>query len=205
MASIYCHPTANVSTLAEIGTNTKIWHEAQIREGVSIGQNCIIGKGVYIDFDVSIGNNVKIQNRACIYHGCSVADGVFIGPHVVFTNDRFPRAINADNSLKIDTEWEVGKTIVEYGASLGAGTVVLPGVVIGRFSLVGAGSIVTKNVPNYGLVMGNPARLAGYACICARRLEPFDRGWKCSFCQKYYEQTKDGMVLRNQSTSKEEG
>jgi acetyltransferase-like isoleucine patch superfamily enzyme len=164
------HPSAHVSPHAEIGAGTQIWHEAQVRERARLGANCIVGKGVYVDVDVVIGHNVKIQNRASIYHGTTIEDGVFIGPHVVFTNDRLPRAITPDGSLKSDADWTVGSIVVRYGASIGAGSIVLPDVTIGRFALIGAGSVVTRDVPDHGLVVGNPARLVGHVCACGGRL-----------------------------------
>ncbi|MBN1658851.1 MAG: N-acetyltransferase [Anaerolineae bacterium] len=165
------HPTADVSPRANIGDGTSIWHEAQVREGVSLGEKCIVGKGAYIDFDVQIGSNVKIQNRASLYHGVTIEDGVFIGPHVCLTNDKLPRAVNADGSLKGADDWQVSPILIRSGAALGAATVVLPGVTIGRWAMVGSGSVVTRDVPDYGLVWGNPARLHGYVCPCGRRLE----------------------------------
>lgn len=156
------HPSAFVSPDAELGAGSQIWHGAQVRERARLGEQCIVGKDVYIDFEVRVGARVKIQNRCSLYHGLTVEDGVFIGPHVCFTNDRAPRAINPDGSLKGAADWEVAPTLVRYGASIGAGSVILPGVTIGRFALVGAGSVVTRDVPDFGLVMGNPARLVGY-------------------------------------------
>ena len=164
------HPTAEVSLQAEVGEGTRIWHQAQVREGARIGRDCIISKGVYIDFDVVIGNRVKIQNRASIYHGATLEDGVFIGPHACLTNDRIPRAITPSGELKVDADWEVGRIVVKYGASVGAGAVVLPDVTIGRFAMVGAGAVVTRDVPDHGLVVGSPARLKGFVCRCGRRL-----------------------------------
>ena len=164
------HQTAEVSPSAEIGKGTRIWHQAQVRERVRIGENCIVSKGVYIDFDVQVGNNVKIQNGAFLYHGCSIEDGVFIGPGVCFTNDKQPRAINPDGSLKGADDWQVGKTLVRYGASVGTGSIVLPGVTIGRFAMVGAGAVVSKDVPDYALVLGVPARLVGFVCACGEKL-----------------------------------
>jgi UDP-2-acetamido-3-amino-2,3-dideoxy-glucuronate N-acetyltransferase len=164
------HPTAEVSPQAEIGEGTKIWHQAQVREGARIGRDCILSKGVYIDFDVVIGDRVKIQNRASIYHGVTLEDGVFIGPHACLTNDRIPRAITPSGELKADADWEVGRIVVQYGASVGAGAVVLPDVTIGRFAMVGAGAMVTRDVPDHGLVVGSPARLKGFVCRCGRKL-----------------------------------
>ncbi|MGQ9493349.1 MAG: acyltransferase [Anaerolineae bacterium] len=167
---VQIHPTAEVSPQAQIGEGTKIWHQAQVREGARIGRSCIIGKGVYIDFDVVIGNLVKIQNGASIYHGVTIEDGVFIGPHACLTNDKFPRAITVEGKLKRDADWEVGKILIQHGASIGAGAVILPGVTIGRFAMVGAGAVVTKDVVAHGLVMGNPARLVGFVCQCGHKL-----------------------------------
>ena len=152
------HPTAEIDKSAIIGKNTKIWHFSQVRENVIIGDNCIIGKNVYIDFGVKIGNNCKIQNNSSIYHGTLIKDGVFIGPHVILTNDKYPRAINPDGTLKTNSDWDVGKIIIKSGASIGAGSVILPNVTIGKNAMVGSGSVVTKNVDDNGLVYGNPAK-----------------------------------------------
>lgn len=163
-------PTAEVSAKAVIGESTRVWHQAQVREGAWIGRDCIVGKGVYVDFDVVIGDNVKIQNGCFVYHGVTLQDGVFLGPGVILTNDKRPRAINSDGSLKTDADWDEGKILVKRGASLGAGSVVLPDVVIGAFAMVGAGAVVTKDVPEHGLVVGNPARLVGLVCYCGTKL-----------------------------------
>jgi len=183
------HPTAEVSPKAQIGEGTRIWHHAQVREGARIGRNCIIGKNVYIDFDVTIGDNVKIQNNASVYHGVKIEDGVFIGPHACLTNDKIPRAITPTGELKSSQDWEVGRILVKYGASIGAGAVILPNVTIGRFAMVGAGAVVTRDVPDHGLVVGNPARLVGYVCRCGRRLRLQEvRGQKmfmvCDVCNE---------------------
>ncbi|KAB8144413.1 N-acetyltransferase [Chloroflexia bacterium SDU3-3] len=156
------HPTAEVSPTAIIGAGTRIWAGAQIRERAQLGANCIVGRNVYIENDVIIGSNVKIQNNASLYHGLTVEDGVFIGPHVIFTNDRVPRAIRPDGLLKSADDWVVGHTRVCYGAALGAGSIVIAGLAIGRWAMVGAGSVVTRNVPDYALVIGNPGRVVGY-------------------------------------------
>lgn len=169
--NVRIHRTADVSPRADMGSGTSIWHEAQVREGVTLGENCIVGKGAYIDFDVQIGNNVKIQNRASVYHGVTIEDGVFIGPHVCLTNDKLPRAVNADGSLKGADDWQVSPILIRRGAAVGAGSVVLPGVTIGRWAMVGSGSVVTHDVPDYGLVWGNPARLHAYVCPCGQRLQ----------------------------------
>lgn len=181
----FVHKTAEVSNKVQIGEGTSIWNEAQIREGAKVGKNCIISKGVYIDKNVIIGNNIKIQNYSCIYHGSKIEDGVFIGPHVILTNDKHPRAINPDYSLKSDKDWEEGKILVKKGASIGANAVILPGTEIGEWALIGAGSVVTKNVPDYGLVFGNPAILKGFVCKCGKRAEKF-----CPVCKTKIEKEK---------------
>jgi acetyltransferase-like isoleucine patch superfamily enzyme len=168
--SYFKHPTADVSSLAVIGENTRIWQHCQVREGAVLGQNCILSKGVYIDAGVHIGNNVKIQNGISVYHGVTLEDGVFCGPHCVFTNDRQPRSINKDGSLKSADDWVLKETVVQYGASIGAHATIVCGVNIGRWAMVGAGAVVTRDVPDYGLVYGNPARLHGFVCPCGEKL-----------------------------------
>ena len=185
--SPFIHPTSEVSPQAVIGPGTRIWHQAQVRERVRLGTNCIVGKGAYIDFDVVIGDNVKIQNGVYVYHGATVEDGVFLGPGVILTNDKLPRAINPDGSLKSDADWEVSSTLIRRGASIGAGAVVLPGVTVGEFAMVGAGAVVTRDVPAHALVYGNPARSHGYACRCGRPLQALENGqWKCEVCNELY-------------------
>ncbi len=186
--SIYIHPTADVSPKATLGEGTKVWHQAQVREGAVLGRNCILGKGAYVDFGVQIGDNVKIQNRASVYHGVTLENGVFVGPHVIFTNDKLPRAINPDGSLKSDDDWELGHIRVREGASLGAGAIIVTGVTIGRFAMIGAGAVVTKDVPDYGLVYGNPARLVGYVCERGHKLVHVEENdWKCPVCERQIE------------------
>ncbi len=191
--NVHIHPTAEVSPLAVIGEGTRIWHQAQVRERARIGRSCIIGKGAYIDFDVTIGDRVKIQNRVSIYHGATIEDGVFIGPHACLTNDKLPRAITPEGDLKSDADWEVGKTLVQYGASIGAGAIILPGVTVGRFALVGAGAVVTRDVAAQALVVGNPARQVGFVCMCGQRLHETDapdaesgHHFRCPSCGREY-------------------
>jgi acetyltransferase-like isoleucine patch superfamily enzyme len=146
-----------------------------------------VGKGAYIDLDVTLGDNVKVQNGVYVYHGVTVEDGVFLGPGVILTNDKLPRAINPDGSLKSDADWEVSPTLIKRGASIGAGAVVLPGVTVGEFAMVGAGAVVTRDVPAHVLVYGNPARSQGYVCCCGQPLRVQDGGqWKCEVCDELY-------------------
>jgi UDP-2-acetamido-3-amino-2,3-dideoxy-glucuronate N-acetyltransferase len=181
------HPTADVSTDARIGRDTRIWHQAQVREGASIGAQCTIGKGVYIDRDVVVGDRVKIQNRASLYRGVTIEDGVYIGPHVSFANDRYPRAVTPDGDPQTDSDWQLLPTLVREGASIGAGAVVLPGVTIGRWAMVGAGAVVTRDLPDHALAAGNPARAIGYACACGRRLDREGERWRCLACDRSYQ------------------
>ncbi len=170
MSDTFIHETAVVSQAAKIGRGTKIWINSQIRENAIIGCDCIISKDTYIDTEVHIGDRVKVQNGVSIYHGVTVEDEVFIGPNVAFTNDLIPRAMNQD--------WKITPTLVKKGSSIGANSTIICGNIIGEYALVGAGSVVTKNVPAHALVVGNPARIIGYVCKCGERLD------ENSFCKK---------------------
>jgi acetyltransferase-like isoleucine patch superfamily enzyme len=184
---IRIHPTADVSDKAEIGDGTSIWNYAQVREKVRIGQNCILSKGVYVDAGVTIGDNCKLQNNVSVYHGVVLADGVFAGPHVCFTNDMQPRAVNADGSIKSASDWTVSETHVGYGAAIGANSTIRCGVRIGKWAMIGAGSVVTKDVPDYGLTYGNPARLHGFVCHCGEKLKLTGNIGICPRCQSKIE------------------
>lgn len=184
MSNVFIHPTANVSDQAKIGEGTKIWINVQIRENVNIGSNCIISKDVYLDHGVSIGNRCKIQNSVSVYNGVTIDDDVFVGPNVSFTNDKVPRAFNAD--------WKITPTVVKTGASLGANATIICGTTIGRYAMIAAGSVVTKSVPDYALVMGNPARVIAYVCECGNRL---DSQGKCSVCEKTIDVKKNSGVI----------
>ena len=193
--NVYVHPTAFVASDANIGPGTKVWHLAQVREGATIGAECILGKGVYVGEGVQIGSRVKIQNGVSIYPGATVEDGVFIGPHVCFTNDRHPRAVNPDGSVQAAGQWELSPIRVRQGASLGGAVVLVAGVTVGRWALVAAGAVVTKDVPDYGMVAGNPARRIGSVCVCGRRLRELSAGrLSCAHCGATYRCEEDGSV-----------
>jgi UDP-2-acetamido-3-amino-2,3-dideoxy-glucuronate N-acetyltransferase len=168
--TIRIHPTTEVAETASIGDGTSIWHHCQIRPEGAIGQNCILGKGVYVDADAPIGDNVKIQNYVSVYHGVTLENGVFVGPHVCFTNDLRPRAINVDGSLKAADDWILSETRVKKGAALGANSTIRCSITIGEWAMIGSGSVVTRDVPDYGLVFGNPARLRGFVCPCGTQV-----------------------------------
>lgn len=160
---VFIHPSASVDPTAEIGEGSKIWVNSQIRENAKIGQNCIISKDTYIDFEVKIGNNCKIQNGVSIYHGVSIEDDVFVGPYAVFTNDRVPRAFN--------TDWQITKTEIKKGASIGANATIICGVTIGEYAMIGAGSVVTHDVAPHSCVVGNPARHVGFVDRMGNRIK----------------------------------
>jgi len=180
---VFIHKTAEVSDKAQIGKGTKIWNLAQVRENASIGENCILSKNVYVDFDVKIGNGVKLQNNVNVYHGVELEDDVFIGPSATFTNDMYPRAFISD--------FEVSKTTVKKGASIGANATIVCGKVIGRYAMVGSGSVITKDVKDFNLVVGNPGRVIGYVCKCGCRL---DESLQCPVCNMKYINNEDGSL-----------
>lgn len=166
-SNVFVHPSANVSDKARIGAGTKVWINVQIRENVDIGEDCILSKDVYIDHAVRIGHRCKIQNGVSIYNGVEIGDEVFVGPNASFTNDRIPRAFN--------TEWKVTPTRVCNGASLGANSTIVCGINIGEYAMVAAGSVVTRDVPPYTLVMGNPARAVAKIDRAGNRVGPADK------------------------------
>jgi acetyltransferase-like isoleucine patch superfamily enzyme len=158
------HETAIVEEGAQLGKGTRVWHFAHVRKGAKIGRNGNIGKDVYIDTNVIIGDNCKIQNFASLYHGLTIGNDVFIGPHVCFTNDLYPRAL-------IWSEERLIKTVVKDKASIGANSTIIAGITIGNSAMVGAGSVITKDVPDHALVFGNPARVHGFVCECGIKFE----------------------------------
>jgi acetyltransferase-like isoleucine patch superfamily enzyme len=155
-------PTAQVHETAELGAGTTVWELAQIREKACLGAGCVVGRGAYVGAGVRIGDNVKLQNYALVYEPAELGDGVFVGPAAVLTNDQYPRAVDPDGRLKRGGDWEpVGVTVAE-GASLGARSVCVAPVRIGRWAMVAAGAVVTKDVPDFALVVGVPARRIGW-------------------------------------------
>ncbi|MBF0489743.1 MAG: N-acetyltransferase [Candidatus Omnitrophica bacterium] len=158
------HEQALVHPQAQIGEGTRIWAFANIQQGAVIGEKCNICDGCYIEKGAVIGNHVTIKNGVELFSGVTVEDDVFLGAHSTFINDRYPRSHRQD-------EWTLETTLVKRGATLGANATILCGVTIGEYAVVGAGSVVTKNVPAYTIVMGNPARISGHACRCGRKLD----------------------------------
>jgi UDP-2-acetamido-3-amino-2,3-dideoxy-glucuronate N-acetyltransferase len=154
----FIHATAEISEGAKVGDASFVWHYSQLRSNCSIGDHVIIGRNVYIGERVSIGDNSKIQNSALIYEPATLECGVFIGPGVILTNDRFPRAVNTDGTQKTSKDWNPVGVVIREGASIGAGSVCIAPVEIGEWALVAAGSVVTSDVPAFALVAGVPAR-----------------------------------------------
>jgi len=155
-------PSADVDERAVIGSGTTIWHLAQIRENAIIGQGCNIGRGAYVGPGVSVGNNVKLQNYSLIYEPARLGDGVFVGPAAVLTNDEYPRAVTPDGQLKTGDDWTAVGVTIDEGAAIGARAVCVAPVHIGRWALVAAGAVVVKDVPDFALVVGVPARRVGW-------------------------------------------
>lgn len=175
-------PSADVDDRAELGAGTSVWHLAQVREGARVGRNVVIGRGAYVGPDVPVGDNCKIQNYALVYEPAVLEPGVFVGPAVVLTNDHYPRAVNTDGSLKSGHDWTpVGVTLRE-GASVGARSVCVAPVTVGRWALVAAGSVVTKDVPDFALVAGVPAKRIRWVGKAGEPLE--DRGDGLFVCPK---------------------
>ena len=167
------HPTATVEEGAVIGEGTNVWHYAHIRSSAVIGKNCVIGKDVYVDAGVKIGDRCKIENGVSVFKGVLLEDDIIVGPNVSFTNDLTPRAFKKD--------WEPITTLIRTGVGIGAGSVIICGVELGGYSMVGAGSIVTKDVVPYSLVFGQPARFMGWVCKCGRA--QIQQGLLCPECR----------------------
>jgi acetyltransferase-like isoleucine patch superfamily enzyme len=194
------HPTAIVEADVEIGEETKVWHYVHLRRGARIGKQCILGKDVFVDLGVHIGDRCKLQNGVKVYHGATVEEGVFLGPQACVLNDKYPRAINPDGTLKTDADWQVGRVLIRRGAAIGGGALILPGVTIGEFALIGSGAVVTRDVPPFSLVVGNPARVVGYVCACGRPLQKqtgqTSLVWVCAFDQMRYVPDRSGNLMR---------
>lgn len=183
----FVHESSYIDTPCEIGEGTKIWHFSHIMKNSVIGERCNIGQNVVISPDVILGNNVKIQNNVSVYTGVICENDVFLGPSCVFTNVINPRSF-------IERKEEYKKTVVKIGASIGANATIVCGYNIGRYAFVGAGTVVTKDVPDYALVVGNPARLLGYVCKCGNRLEKVENLYTCKSCNKVYEISNNNLV-----------
>ena len=183
MKKVYVNPTAVVDETVVIGDGTKVWHFVHVRENAEIGRNCVLGDYVYVGKGVKIGNGAKLENRATVYEGVKIEDKVFVGPHVTFTNDLYPRSFR--------TDWKIVETLVKEGTSIGAGSVVVCGVTIGEYALIGAGSVVTEDIPSHAVAYGNPAEVRGFVCKCGKKLKEEEKKqefvlMKCPVCDEKY-------------------
>lgn len=190
-STYFVHESSYVDEPSEIGEGTKIWHFSHVMKHARIGRNCSLGQNVVISPNVVIGDNVKIQNNVSVYEGVVLEDDVFCGPSMVFTNVATPRSGTPRN-----TSADYLRTVVKRGASIGANATVVCGNTLGEFAFVGAGSVVTKDVPPYAMVYGNPARIRGYACECGLRLQ-FENERAACTCGRAYR--KSGDTVRREA------
>jgi UDP-2-acetamido-3-amino-2,3-dideoxy-glucuronate N-acetyltransferase len=175
--------TSVVDENAVVCDGTRVWNFVHVRENAEIGRNCVLGDYVYVGRGVKVGNGVKLENRATLYEGVTIEDSVFVGPHVTFTNDLIPRSFS--------TDWKILQTRVKKGASIGAETVIICGVTIGEYALIGAGSVITEDMPSHVLAYGNPARIRGFVCRNGKKLEMEEKRkdyivMKCPVCKEKY-------------------
>ena len=185
--------TADVSPEAQIGDGSSIWHLAQVREHAQIGRNCIVGRGAYIGEGAKMGDNCNVQNYALVYEPAVIDDGVFIGPAVTLTNDHFPRAVNPDGTIKSASDWEPVGVTIKTGAAIGARSVCVAPVTIGAWATVAAGAVVTKDVPDYALVAGVPARRIAWVGKAGEPLVATEQAgvWRCPATGTHYQEVTD--------------
>ncbi|MGE0267930.1 MAG: acyltransferase [Candidatus Omnitrophota bacterium] len=189
------HASACIDAGAVIGSGTVIWHFCHVMAGARIGNNCKIGQNVVVHPTAVIGNGVKIQNNVSVYDAVTLEDEVFCGPSCVFTN-----IINPRSAVNRNSEEFFKKTLVKQGATIGANATIVCGVTIGRYAFIGAGAVVTKDIPDYALVYGNPARVKGYACACGEKLAVADGNACCAACGGKYKISKKGLVIRDEGS-----
>ncbi len=192
--TVHVQPSADVDDRAQIGDGSSVWHLAQVREGAALGRHCIVGRGAYVGPGVRMGDNCKLQNYALVYEPAVLEDGVFVGPAAVFTNDHYPRAVAPDGTLKSAADWEPVGVTVRTGASIGARAVCVAPVTVGRWALVAAGSVVLKDVPDFALVAGVPARFVRWVGKAGVPLETLGDGrFQCPQTGALYTET-DGTL-----------
>ena len=185
--SYFVHESSYVDKDVTIGEGTKIWHFCHVQTGSQIGENCSLGQNVNIANNVKIGNGVKIQNNVSVYEGVELEDYVFCGPSMVFTNDLTPRSKYPKGPVGYK------KTLVKYGASIGANATIVCGNTIGKWAMIASGAVVTKDVPDHALMIGVPARQKGWVCECG---SPLDKTLKCGECNREYDLAENGLIER---------
>jgi acetyltransferase-like isoleucine patch superfamily enzyme len=188
------HPSAEIEDGARVGADTVVWQLAHIRCGASVGAGCTIGRGVFIDEGVVLGDRVKVQNHALVYRPARVGDGVFIGPAAVITNDQYPRAVNTDGTSKTADDWHAVGVTLSDGCAVGARSVLLPGVTVGRWAMIAAGSVVTRDVRDFAVVVGVPARQRGWVGRAGRPLQALGGGrHRCPATGEEYAEGPEGL------------
>lgn len=196
-ADVFVHPSAQVEEGATIHSGTRVWGYAQIRSGATVGSGCILGRNAFIDAGVTLGANCKVQNNALVYAPATLADGVFIGPAAVITNDVNPRAVNPDGSLKSGLDWDAPGVRIGRGAAVGANATIVAGVTVGQWALIAAGAVVAADVPDHALVAGVPARRVGWVGHHGVRLVgQSGDGWRCPVDGTVYDEGPAGLHVR---------
>lgn len=189
MKKYLVHKTAEIQKGAQIGKGTKIWHNCQILKGAQVGENCTIGHNCFIGSKAKLGNGVKLESNIDVWDLVTIEDYVFIGPSAVFTNDKNPRAKYPKKDFPQYGKWLT--ILIKEGATVGANTTILSGLIIGKWAMIGAGAVVTKDVPDYAIVVGNPARFVGWICECGNKIKFEDDMAICQICQRKYKKEKN--------------
>lgn len=209
MNDLFVHPTAIVEEGACIGAGTRVWAYAHVLAGATVGRDCNIGDHCFIEGGAIVGDDVTIKNGVAVWCGVTLGDGVFVGPGVIFTNDRMPRSRRLPEACERyrDERW-LERTVVRLGTTLGAGAIVCPGVSLGVFSMVAAGAVVARTVPDHALVRGHPARVRGWVCACGERLRPditTARFGACTRCLRSFEWDLVGLRLISRYPPEDQG